>query len=144
MSKATKGNTVKVHYTGKFTDGEVFDSSLSRNEPIEFQIGAGMMIKGFDEAVNGMELQESKTVTIPAAEAYGEHSEENMITFDKNQIPEGMNPQPGDMLNLQDPEGRNIPVRVHAVEEATITLDANHPMAGKDLVFEIQLVEIVG
>lgn len=144
MSKATKGNTVKVHYTGKFIDGEVFDSSISRNEPIEFEVGAGMMIKGFDAAVDGMAVEESKTVTIPAAEAYGEHSEENLITFEKNQIPEGMDPKLGDMLNLQDPEGRNIPVRVHAIAEESLTLDANHPMAGKDLVFEIQLVEIVG
>ncbi len=143
MPTAKNGDRVKVHYTGKFTHGEVFDSSHKRNEPLEFEVGSGMMIKGFDSAVNGMEINETKTVTIPAADAYGEHSDENLVTFEKNQIPEGMNPNVGDMLNLQDNTGRNIPVRVHELTDENIILDANHPMAGKDLVFEIQLLEIL-
>lgn len=143
MPTAKKGDRVKVHYTGKFTHGEVFDSSLKRNEPLEFELGSGMMIQGFDTAVDGMEVEESKTVTIAAAEAYGERSDENLVTFEKSQIPEGMNPKVGDMLNLQDNTGRNIPVRVHDLNEENIILDANHPMAGKDLIFEIQLIEIL-
>ena len=138
--KAT--DTVEVHYHGTLTNGEVFDSSHKRNEPLEFEVGSGMMIKGFDEAVTGMGLNETITVNIPAAEAYGEHSAENLVTFEKNQIPEGMNPKVGDMLNLQDNNGRNIPVKVHEINDDSIILDANHPMAGKDLVFEIQLLEI--
>jgi FKBP-type peptidyl-prolyl cis-trans isomerase 2 len=143
MSIAKTGDRVQVHYVGRFTHGEVFDSSVERNEPIEFEIGAGMMIKGFDDAVNGMSLQETKIVMIPAAEAYGEHNPEHLITFGKDQVPEDMNPQVGDLLNLQDNMGRNIPVSVYEVTETTLVLDANHPMAGKDLVFEIELVAIL-
>lgn len=143
MQQAKKGDVVRVHYVGTFVDGEVFDSSRSRNEPIEFQVGAGMMIKGFDDAVLGMKLEENKKVMIPANEAYGEYSEENHIPFELSQIPAGMEPQIGDMLNLQDNQGHNIPVLVHEITDTHIILDANHPMAGKDLVFEIELVEIL-
>jgi peptidylprolyl isomerase len=103
-----------------------------------------MMIPGFDAAVDGMLLSEKVTVTIPAAEAYGERSEENFITFDRAQVPSDMNPQVGDVLNLQDNHGHTFPVVVFETTPEHIILDANHPMAGRDLVFEIELVEIEG
>jgi peptidylprolyl isomerase len=142
MEKAKSGDRVRVHYVGRFTDGEVFDSSVARNEPLEFVLGSGMMIPGFDEAVHEMAPTEKKTVVIPAADAYGERSEENLITFDRAQVPSDMNPKIGDMLNLQDGQGQNIQVIVFDTTEEYIVLDANHPMAGHDLVFEIELVDI--
>ena len=142
MSVAKKGDKVKVHYTGMFTDGQVFDSSLQREEPIEFQVGAGQMIKGFDQAVEGMELNEEKTVSIPADEAYGEWSEENVIQLSIDMVPADMSPKVGDAMQVQDNTGRNIPVKVHKLTDEHIHLDANHPMAGKELVFQIQLMEI--
>lgn len=140
--QAKKGDRVRVHYVGTFPSGEVFDSSVARNEPIEFEVGAGQMIKGFDDAVNGMSVGEKKTVNILADEAYGQRSDDQLIKVDKANLPEGMDPKIGDNLAVQDQMGRNIPVVVFAIDETHITLDANHPMAGKDLVFEIELVEV--
>ncbi|MGB0524610.1 MAG: FKBP-type peptidyl-prolyl cis-trans isomerase [Flammeovirgaceae bacterium] len=141
--QAKKGDRVRVHYVGTFpNNGEVFDSSVARNEPIEFEVGAGQMIKGFDDAVNGMAVGEKKTVNILAADAYGQRRDDQLIKVDRANLPEGMNPKVGDNLAVQDPQGRNIPVVVYALDETHITLDANHPMAGKDLTFEIELVEI--
>ena len=137
-----QGDRVRVHYVGTFPSGEVFDSSVARNEPIEFQVGAGQMIKGFDAAVDGMTVGDKKTVNIVADEAYGQRSEEQMIKVERSNLPEGMEPKIGDSLAVQDQAGRNIPVVVHELDDTHITLDANHPMAGKDLIFEIELVEI--
>lgn len=142
MQQAKKGDRVRVHYVGKFPNGEVFDSSVARKEPIEFEVGAGQMIKGFDAAVDGMNIGDKKTVNIDADNAYGQRSDDQLIKVDRANLPEGMNPKVGDNLAVQDHTGRNIPVVVHGLDETHITLDANHPMAGKDLIFEIELVEI--
>ncbi len=141
MKKVQANDKVKVHYTGKLTDGEVFDSSLER-DPLEFTVGAGQMIKGFDEAVNGMELNEKKTVTIPSGEAYGDRNDQLIQEVPKNDLPADMKPEVGQTLVATNQDGQQTHVLVTGVEEATITIDANHPLAGKDLVFEIELVEI--
>jgi peptidylprolyl isomerase len=135
------GDTVRVHYTGTLNDGTVFDSSLER-EPLEFTIGAGSMIAGFEKAVYGMELGQSKKVTIPAAEAYGPHDPAGVIDIDRKQVPPNMAPQVGDRLKMRGGDGGTMVVRVTNVTETAITVDANHEMAGKDLTFEIKLVEI--
>jgi peptidylprolyl isomerase len=135
------GDTVRVHYTGTLNDGTVFDSSLER-EPLEFTLGAGSMIAGFEKAVHGMELGQSKKVTIPAAEAYGPHDPAGVIDIDRKQVPPNMSPQVGDRLKMREGDGGTMVVRVTNVTETAITVDANHEMAGKDLTFEIRLVEI--
>ncbi len=139
--KAKKNDNVKVHYTGTLTNGEIFDSSVDR-EPLGFTVGAGQMIKGFDQAVDGMELNEKKTVNIPAAEAYGERNEELMQKVAKSDLPSDMEPQVGQTLVATGPSGQQSHVVVAEVAEDTITIDANHPLAGKELIFEIELVEI--
>lgn len=141
MSKAKTNDTVKVHYTGKLTSGEVFDSSLNR-EPLQFVLGAGQMIPGFDSAVNGMELNEKKTVTIPSDEAYGPTSDELIQDIPKTQLPDDLKPEVGQTLVATGPEGQQTQVLVTEVDDSSIKIDANHPLAGKDLVFEIELVEI--
>ena len=141
MAEAKKGDRVKVHYTGKLEDGSVFDSSRER-EPLEFELGGGMMIKGFDTAVTGMQVGESKTAEIPAGEAYGEHNAEMVIEVPKTQLPPDLKPEVGQQLGMQQPDGQSVPVRVTEVKEESIEIDANHPLAGKDLVFELELVEI--
>ncbi len=142
MSKAQKGDTVKVHYVGKLKNGEVFDSSYDR-EPLEFTIGGGQLIKGFDNAVEGMEEGEKKTVTIPADEAYGPYREDMIIEVGKENLPEGLEPQINQQLYMEDAQGQTLIVTVTEVLENSIKLDANHPLAGKDLVFDIELISIV-
>ncbi len=139
--KAKKDDQVKVHYTGTLTSGEVFDSSVER-EPLAFTVGAGQMIKGFDDAVNGMEINEKKKVSIPAAEAYGERNDQLMQIVPKSDLPDDMDPQLGQTLVASGPDGQQSHVVIAEVTEETITVDANHPLAGKDLVFDIELVEI--
>jgi FKBP-type peptidyl-prolyl cis-trans isomerase 2 len=139
--KAKAQDTVKVHYTGKLTTGEVFDSSEGR-EPLEFTVGGGQMIKGFDEAVDGMGLNEKKTVTIPSAEAYGDHNKDLIQEVPKNQLPEEMKPEVGQKLVATNDQGHETYVNVTAVTDEVIIVDANHELAGKDLVFDIELVEI--
>lgn len=141
MSIAKKGDKVKVHYTGKLEDGSVFDTSVER-EPLEFELGAGMMIAGFDQAVDGMKVGDKKTANIPADKAYGERNDEMIVSVPKTQLPEGLDPEVGQQLAMQQPNGQSIPVVVTKVETENIELDANHPLAGKDLVFDIELVEI--
>jgi peptidylprolyl isomerase len=135
------GDKVKVDYTGKLTNGDVFDSSKGR-EPLAFTVGAGQMIQGFDKAVLGMKVSQTKTVTIPAAEAYGPRRDEMVIKVDKSQLPAGMNPKVGDQLGMRHSNGSKMPVTVTSVTDTTMTVDANHFLAGKDLIFEITLVEI--
>jgi len=141
MKQAENGNTAKVHYTGKLTDGTVFDSSRDR-EPLEFTLGGGQIIPGFDEAVSGMAVGESKTVTIPSEKAYGPHREEMVFQVDRSQFPEGLNPEPGQQLKTETGEGHPLLVTVTEVAEDKVTLDANHPLSGKELTFEIELMEV--
>jgi FKBP-type peptidyl-prolyl cis-trans isomerase 2 len=141
MSTATANDVVRVHYTGKLTNGQIFDSSVDR-EPLQFKLGGGQMIKGFDQAVHGMELQEKKTVTIPFNEAYGPKNEELIQSVPRSQLPEGLNPKVGQKLIAEGQEGQSIELTVIQADDHQITVDANHMLAGEDLVFEIELVEI--
>lgn len=143
MTQAQRGDTVKVHYTGKLDDGTVFDSSVDR-EPLEFTLGQGGIIPGFEQAVLGMSTGESKTETIPSENAYGPYVEEMVLTVDRQQMPPEIEPQVGQQLHLQQPDGQMIPVMITDVSSSTVTLDANHPLAGENLTFDIQLVEIAG
>lgn len=141
MSQAKKGDTVKVHYTGRLEDGTVFDSSLER-EPLEFSLGSGQMIAGFDKGVDGMSLDEEKTISIPAAEAYGEHDPARIIEIGKDQLPPDMEPEIGQKLHMQHPSGQVLTVSIMEIAEETVKLDANHELAGKDLIFDLKLVSI--
>lgn len=142
MAQAKQGDTVKVHYTGKLEDGSIFDSSANR-DPLEFTIGEGMVIAGFEQTVVGMNPGETKHQKIPAEQAYGPHQEEMTLALPKEEIPTDLNPLIGDELWLEDPTGRKTRVLVTEVNDSGITLDANHPLAGKDLYFQIELVEIL-
>ena len=142
MAQAKEGDTVQVHYTGKLGDGTVFDTS-GEQTPLEFTIGSGQIIPGFERAVVGMEPGETKTATIPPEEAYGLHREEMTITVEKEQFPDEINPEPGQQLQVQQPDGRMALVVISDVSESTVTLDANHPLAGQPLTFDIRLVDIV-
>jgi peptidylprolyl isomerase len=141
MSEAKKGDTVKVHYTGKLDDGTVFDTTEER-DPIEFTVGHGQVIPGFEDAVLGMNAGDTKTETIPPDRAYGAHLEEMMFEVERTKIPENINPEVGQQLHVSQEEGQPIPVLVTEVSDTSITLDANHPLAGQSLTFEIQLVEV--
>jgi FKBP-type peptidyl-prolyl cis-trans isomerase 2 len=141
MAQVKNGDTVKVHYQGRFTDGTEFDSSEGRS-PLEFEVGSGHVIRGFDEGVVGMEQGEKKTIHIPAADAYGPSIPENVIEFPRTQFPPDMAPEVGMQLNLRSQDGQNIPVVVADVKDEIVVLDANHPLAGRDLVFDVELVEI--
>ncbi|MCH2215747.1 MAG: peptidylprolyl isomerase [Flavobacteriales bacterium] len=132
---------ISVHYTGTLSDGEVFDSSVNR-EPLAFEVGAGQMIAGFDNAVVGMKLREKKSVTIPASEAYGEVRPEMIQKISKDQLPPDINPQVGQQLASQLPSGEQLIVTVSEISESDITIDANHALAGKDLTFEIEVISI--
>jgi peptidylprolyl isomerase len=143
LSKVKDGDTVKVHYTGTLKDGKVFDSSEGR-EPLEFTLGQGQLIPGFEKAVTGLGKGESTTVDIPSNEAYGESREDLVISVPKDQLPDDVEPQVGMQLQVNQPDGQPIPVRITEVGEENLTLDANHPLAGKDLTFKIELVEVGG
>lgn len=141
MSKVKSGDKVRVHYTGKLTDGSVFDSSEGR-DPLEFVVGQGQVIPGFDMALMEMEVGDSKTVEIPSEQAYGESNPENIVEFPKSEFPADFDIQEGIQLQLQDNDGNVIPVYIKEVKEDTVMLDANFPLAGKDLIFDIELVSI--
>lgn len=142
MSKAENGNKVKVHYKGSFDDGTIFDSSEGR-DPLEFELGTGQVIPGFDKNIEGMELNEKKTINIPSEEAYGERRDELIMDFPKSEFPDNINPEAGQQLQMQNKEGQVFNVLVTDVSEETVTLDANHPLAGKNLNFDIELIEII-
>lgn len=149
MAQAKKGDRVKVHYTGRLDDGSVFDSSECFEEecgcasgPLEFTIGEGRVIPGFEEAVISMEIGESRTVHIPVDDAYGPRMEEMVATLDRSEIPADIAPQVGQQLEVTIQDGHSIPVLVTEVTEASVTLDANHPLAGQSLNFDIRLLEI--
>jgi len=136
---SNEGKTVKVHYKGTLADGSVFDSSEGR-DPLGFTVGEGRVIAGFDTAVRDMAIGETKTVEIPCADAYGESDPTRVVEVPKANLPEGLDPQAGMMLQMTTPQGP-LPVRVTEVAEETFTVDANHPLADQDLTFEITLVE---
>ncbi len=141
MQQVKEGDVVKVHYTGKLTSGEQFDSSVGR-EPLEFTVGAGQMIKGFDAAMPGMSLGEKKTINIAPEDAYGTRSEEAIIQFPRENVPADMQLEPGMTLTLSNQMGQPVPVIVVEVQQDVIILDANHFLAGQELIFDIELVEI--
>ena len=135
------GQKVKIHYTGTLDDGTQFDSSAGR-DALEFEMGAGMVIPGFETGVQEMAIGEKKSIHIPAVEAYGEKREDMVMDFERSQLPEGLEPEVGMGLQMQGPQGQPIPVQVTAVAETSITIDANHPLAGQNLNFDLELVEV--
>ncbi len=141
MTSVKENDVVKVHYTGKLPDGRVFDSSTER-EPLQFKVGEGRLIPGFEDAVVGMQEKESKTVTIPHKEAYGDRHDELIQDVSKKQLPENINPEVGMELVSRTKEGQEQVVKVVDVKDEAITIDANHPLAGQDLVFEIEVLDI--
>lgn len=142
MPKVKEGDTVKVHYTGKLEDGSVFDSSVSR-DPLEVTLGEGKLIPGFEKAVVGLEVGDKTTANIVSADAYGERRDDLEVTIEREQLPEDIEPEVGMQLQLNQPNGQPVPVQITKVEEENIIIDANHPLAGKDLTFDIELVEII-
>ncbi len=141
MAQASLGDTVKVHYTGRLDDGSVFDSSRE-HDPLEFTTGQEEVIPGFEEGVIGMSPGETKTITIPAEHAYGSHRQDLIAIFNRQQFPPEINPEVGQQLQLNGQDGRQFVVQVTEVNDESVTLDANHPLAGKDLTFDLELVEI--
>lgn len=141
MAQAKSGDSVKINYTGKLPDGTLFDSSEGR-DPLAFTLGSGQVIPGFDEAVTGMSPGESKNVTIPVDKAYGQRKEELVMDIPKTQVPQDINPEVGQQLQMGGPNGEVVVVKVVAVTDEFIKLDANPPLAGHDLTFDIELVEI--
>ncbi|MGB0347334.1 MAG: FKBP-type peptidyl-prolyl cis-trans isomerase [Balneolaceae bacterium] len=141
MSTIKNGDTVKVHYTGTLDNGEVFDSSINR-DPLQFTLGQGQLIPGFENAVIGLGVGDVTTANIPSSEAYGEHNPQMEVTVEKSQLPEGMTPEIGMQLQLNQPDGQPIPCVITKIEDEMVTIDANHPLAGKDLTFNIEIVEI--
>jgi peptidylprolyl isomerase len=142
MAQVKQGDTVKVHYTGKLEDGTVFDSSQDR-EPLQFTVGQGQIIPGFEEPIVGMNPGEAKTITAPAEKAYGPRRDEMVVVVDRDQFPPDIEPEVGERLQLRQPDGTSVVVTIADVSDAEVTLDANHPLAGKDLIFDVEVVEIV-
>ncbi|HVK39971.1 MAG TPA: peptidylprolyl isomerase [Candidatus Kapabacteria bacterium] len=142
MREAMQGDTVRIHYTGKLDDGTVFDSSTGR-EPLEFTIGQEQVIPGFEKAVVGMQPGQSRTTTIVPDEGYGPYQDEMVFEVDRDRLPGDMEPEVGMELRVRTPDDMMIPVVIVDVNEDKITIDANHPLAGRDLTFDIELVEIV-
>ena len=136
------GDKVRIEYTGTLDDGTVFDSSANHDAPLEFEVGAGMVIPGFEKAVIGMSVNEEKTFRIPANEAYGERNEEFLKKIPRSQLPEGEKIKEGSILVAQAPNGAQMPLKVVAADEKEVTVDFNHPMAGKALNFKIKLLEV--
>jgi peptidylprolyl isomerase len=141
MTQAQRGDKVKVHYTGKLDDGTVFDSSEGR-EPLEFTLGQGQVIPGFEEGVVGMEPGDSKTLNIPPEQAYGPHRPEGVFEIERSEIPPSIPLQEGMRLQANQQGGRTVELTVVEFDDSKVTLDGNHPLAGKDLTFDIELVEI--
>jgi len=142
MGHAKAGDTVKVHYTGKLGDGTVFDTSANR-EPLEFTIGGGKIIQGFEEAVVGMSPEDEKTIHLSPEKGYGPHRDEMVVEVERIQFPSHIEPEIGKRLQIQQSGEQHIIVEITGVSESKVTLDANHPLAGHDLIFDIELVEIL-
>jgi peptidylprolyl isomerase len=141
MPHAKEGDNVKVHYTGKFRNGDVFDSSRDR-EPLDFTIGSGQLIPGFDSGVRGMRVGETRIVEIAPSDAYGQYHDRLVTVVQKKYFPKSITPSVGQQLQTEDEEGRPINVQVTRIDGENVTLDANHPLAGKTLIFEIDMMEI--
>jgi peptidylprolyl isomerase len=142
MSQAKAGDTVRIHYTGKLDDGKVVDSSRDR-EPFEFTIGAGQVIPGVEQAVTGMEPGESKSAEIPPEQAYGPHRDGMVVTVERTRLPAGLEVAVGEELALRQDDGRQLTATVTDVSDQGITIDANHKLAGRTLVFDLQLLEVL-
>jgi peptidylprolyl isomerase len=142
VKQAKANDLVKVHYTGSLKDGAVFDSSLDR-QPLEFKIGHGVIIPGFENGIIGMNEGDTKVVSIPPEEAYGPHRDDLVGNIERVRIPNNIKPEVGMMLKIRSPEGEMIKVTVTDVNEKCVTLDMNHPLAGKELIFELKLIEVV-
>lgn len=150
MAQAKKGDKVKVHYTGRLDDGSVFDSSECKDDdcgcssgPLEFTIGEGEVIPGFEDAIVGMNIDETKSVHIPVDQAYGERLEEMVAQVPRTELPAGMTPEVGQQLEVTQEDGNVFPVLITEVTDTQISIDANHPLAGQNLNFDLRLVEIV-
>jgi len=143
MQQVKSGDKIKVHYHGRLTNGETFDKSEGRN-PLEFEVGSGMVIKGFDEGVKGMIVGDKKTIQIPFNEAYGPKSPEMIIEMSKDKFPKDMEIEVGMVLAMSDGQGQQLPVKVTEINNDSVVLDANHQLAGQDLIFDLELVEIIG
>ncbi len=141
MAAAKSGDTVKVHYTGKLEDGTVFDTSKER-DPITFTLGSGNVIPGFDQGVQGMQPGESKTLTIPPGDGYGERQDKLIVDVPSERFPEEIDPKVGEQYQMQQSDGRTVNVTVTHMKDEMVTLDANHPLAGKTLIFDVELVAI--
>jgi len=141
MSKVKQGDTVKIHYTAKMAGGKVFDTSRKR-EPLEFKVGEGKVIRGIEEAVLGMDQGDKKTVTISQEKAYGPHKNEMVVQVPRERLPDDLDPRVGQLLEVRQPDGNSSVVTVTDVTTESVTLDANHPLAGKELTFDIELLEV--
>ncbi len=142
MSQAKPGDTVRMHYSGSLADGTQFDSSQG-GEPLEFILGSGQIIPGLDQAMTGMEVGESKQVVVEPADGYGDRDPARIQAVPRDQIPDHIPTDPGTQLQMQTPEGQTLPVTVAEATDSEVTLDANHPLAGQKLTFDVELVEIV-
>ena len=142
MTDVKAGDTVRIHYTGTLNDGSTFDSSAGR-EPLEFVVGSGQIIPGLDSALPGMKVGDTKVVEVPADQAYGAHNPEGVQAIPRDQFPDNIPLDPGTQLQVQTADGRALPVTITEVSEDAVVLDANHALAGKDLTFDIELVEII-
>ncbi len=143
MDPAARGDKVKVHYTGRLTDGTVFDTSLERDEPLEFTLGQGAVIQGFEQAVLGLRPGESRSVEIPPKSAYGPHREDMTVLVERSQLPPDLDPQVGQRLEVGHANGNTLLVTVTEVTGEAVRLDGNHPLAGQTLCFEIELLAIL-
>ncbi len=142
MSQAKPGDTVRMHYSGSLSDGTQFNSSKGR-DPLEFTLGSGQIIPGLDQAMTGMEVGETKQVVVEPAEGYGDRDPARVQAVPRDQIPDHIPTDPGTQLQMQTPEGQTMPVMVAEATDTEVTLDANHPLAGQRLTFDVELVEIV-
>ncbi|MDF1545937.1 MAG: peptidylprolyl isomerase [bacterium] len=142
MAQVKSGDKVKVHYTGKLESGDQFDSSVGR-EPLEFQVGSGQVIKGFDEGLMEMSVGDKKSITIEPDDAYGQRREDFIMDVPIKEFPENIKPEVGQELELKQPDGSSVAVKIVDLNEEHVRLDANHPLAGEVLIFELELVEIV-
>ena len=142
MQQVKKGDKIKVHYHGRLNDGQTFDSSSGR-EPLEFEVGSGMVIRGFDDGVKGMAVGDKKTITIPFDQAYGPRNPDMIIEMPKDRFPKDMELEVGMQLGMSDGQGQQFEVTVTEIKDDSVMLDANHPLAGQDLIFDLELVEII-